>query len=119
MQCTEKTSHYQPGDKARRSNSTSPPQLPSLRHPLSLGHLFRPSVLQNSRLLRMDGLMVEAVGLMGTRIAGVDVAAYNNNRLALCSTLIQNKQALMWMERSPSNTENEELLLRKECGVKA
>lgn len=42
----------------------------------------------------LDGLMVEAVGLMGTRIAGVDVTAYKNNKLAFSSMLIQNKQAL-------------------------
>lgn len=40
--------------------------------------------------------MVEAVGLMGTRIAGVDVMAYKNNKLALCSMVIQNKQAVVW-----------------------
>ena len=70
-------------------------------------------------MLRLDGLMVEAVVLMGTRIAGVDVTAYKNNKLALCM-VIQNKQALAWtvwawVERSSSNTKYEELLPRKEC----
>lgn len=96
MQCTEGTSHYQPGDTAWRSNPTSPPPF-SPSTCLSLGHLFRAYVLQSSHLLRLDGLMFEAVGLMGTRIAGVDVTAYKNNKLALSSMLIQNKQALAWM----------------------
>lgn len=113
MQCTEGTSHYQPGDKAWRSNPTSPPAILPI-HPIHpppqfLGHLFSASVLQSSHLLMLDGLMVEAVGLMGTRIAGVDVMAYKNNKLALSSMLIQNKQALarmVWarVEGSSSNT---------------
>lgn len=80
-----------PTHRLPSSLSTPPPNPPC--HP-SRGHLFRASVLQSSHLLRLDGLMVGAVGLMGTRIAGVDVTAYKNNKLAFNSMLIQNKQAL-------------------------
>lgn len=99
MQCTEGTSHYQPGDKAWRSNPNSPhvlPLPPASPPPLLVsGTSFQglcPSKQPHS--LRLDGLMVESVGLMGTRIAGVDVTAYKNNKLVLSSMLIQNKQAL-------------------------
>lgn len=57
-------------------------------------------------MLGLDGLMVEAVGLMGTRIAGVDVTAYKNNKLALSSTLIQNKQARTVWARAEGSSSN-------------
>lgn len=64
------------------------------------------------------------VRIMGTRIAGVDIMAYKNNKTAFSGMLIHNKQALEWTFRirvkgSSSATLCEELLPRKECRAKA
>lgn len=77
------------GTRLGRSNPTSPP--PQLWDIFSRG----PLSFKSSRLLRLDGLMVEGWRPDGgTRIAGVDVPACKNNKPAIGSLLIQNKREL-------------------------